>query len=233
VESLRKARELKKKIEELTGSKLKKAPFLETALRHPSACRGGKESYQRLEFLGDAVFGLVVSQMIFQKFPHSAEGELSRLKANLVCEANLSRLAKKINLIDYLSFNRQQIVNPKAIQSIEAEALEAVAGALYLSSPEVAVKFIKFLFKGFKFKKFFQADPKSNFQEKLAALKMPAPEYRLIKKTGKAHKPFFEVEVLVEGKSWAKGKGSSKKEAETKAAAKAIKKLEKLSREKS
>lgn len=220
-----KAGDLKKKIEELIGIKLKEPSFLETALRHPSVCRGGRESYQRLEFLGDAVFSLVVSRLIFRKFPDSSEGELSRLKANLVSEANLSRLAKKIDLIDYLSFNRRQIVHRRAIKAVEAEALEAVAGALYLSSPEAAAKFIELLFKGFRFKKFFRADPKSDLQEKLAVLKLQAPEYRVVKKTGKAHRPSFEVEILVNGEPWAKAKGRSKKEAEAKAAAKALKKL--------
>lgn len=230
MERLTKAERLLKKIEEITGLKIesKNKRLLEEALRHPSVSRRGKKSYQRLEFLGDAVFGLVVANLIFKKFPQFSEGELSRLKANLVSEANLSRLSKKINLGDYLSFDRQQITHQRAISAIEAEALEAVVGALFLSSqPLSAFRLIEFLFKGFRFSKHFAADPKSIFQEKLAALRFGLPEYRLIRKMGKAHQPLFEVEVLVNNKPWAKARGRSKKEAETKAALKALKKLDK------
>lgn len=221
---------LQKKIEAITGVKLKPKDreLLERALRHPSASSQGKESYQKLEFLGDAVFNLVVSNLIFRKFPDFSEGELSRLKANLVSEDNLSKLSKKINLLDYLYFDRRHITQQRAIKAIEAEALEAVAGALYLSSqPHSAMKLIEFLFKGFRFKKHFAADPKSAFQEKLAALKCGLPEYKLIRKIGKAHQPLFEVEVIVGDRSLARARGRSKKEAETKAALKALRELEK------
>ncbi len=234
MERLSKAERLRKTIEEITGLNLKSKDerLLEKALKHPSVCRESKDSYQRLEFLGDAVFNLAVSNLIFRKFPDFSEGELSRLKANLVSEANLSYLSKKINLADYLYFNRRQITLQRAVKSIEAEALEAVAGALYLSSqPQSAVKLIEFLFKGFRFSKCFAADPKSTLQEKLAALKFGFPEYRLIKKMGKAHRPLFEVEVLVNDTPWAKARGRSKKEAETKAALRALKRLEKQTNE--
>lgn len=233
MDKLSNAERLLKVIESITGLKLesKDKRLLEEALRHPSVTCRGKESYQKLEFLGDAVFGLVVANLIFKKFPQFSEGELSRLKANLVSEANLSRLSKKINLVDYLSFDRRQITHQRAISSIEAEALEAVVGALHLSSqPQSAFRLIKFLFKGFRFSKHFAADPKSTFQEKLAALRFGLPEYRLIKKMGKAHRPLFEVEVLVNNFPWAKARGRSKKEAETKAALKALKKLNKQTR---
>lgn len=235
MERVKNAERLLKAIELITGLKLepKDKRLLEKALRHPSVCRQAADSYQRLEFLGDAVFSLVVANLIFKKFPKFSEGELSRLKSNLVSESNLSRLSKKIGLIDYLKFNRRQITHQKAINAIEAEALEAVAGALYLSSnPQAAVKLIEFLFKGFRFKKYFVADPKSAFQERLAALKFGLPEYRLLKKMGKAHQPLFEIEVLVEGKPWAKARGRTKKEAETKAAQKALKRLEKQAAQK-
>lgn len=208
---------LKKYGIDLTNSKL-----LDTALTHTSyANEHNVVSYERLEFLGDAVLELITSDYIYKTDKHR-EGEMSRKRSLYVCENALYEYAKEINLKSYIKVGNG-IKEPN--KTVIADVFEAVIGTIYL---EIGLDAVRNLFNGLivpyiENEVDFLMDYKSTLQE-LVQTEKRSVEYILINEGGPAHKKYFEVNAVIDGITYGSGKGRSKKEAEQKAAKEAIKK---------
>ncbi len=194
----------------------------EQALPHPFlACN------ERLEFLGDAVLELVISHYLYTNFPDAPEGELSRIRSNLVNAHSLSQCAGYLQLGSYLLLGRgEELQDGRGKVSILADALEALMAAIFLDGGmEAATKVINRLFArkvesspqhvGHK-------DHKSILQERVQAIMPSHPQYKLLSSSGPDHHKIFQVAVMLQGKTLATGIGHSKKQAEQDAAHQAL-----------
>ncbi|KKR19519.1 MAG: Ribonuclease 3 [Parcubacteria group bacterium GW2011_GWE2_39_37] len=186
---------------------------------------------ERLEFLGDAVLEIVVTEYLFNQFPETPEGDLTNWRASLVNAKMLALVAKELSIEKflYLSKGEAKDKNSKARQYILANAIEAIIGAIYLDQGiEAAKKFIEeriiFRLKDILDNKLY-LDPKSKFQEKAQEIQKLTPHYKILNETGPDHDKIFEVGVYLGDEYIAKGKGSSKQEAQVDAAAKGLKKM--------
>jgi ribonuclease-3 len=191
--------------------------------------KGQRESNERLEFLGDAVLEFIVSRELFKKFPAKEEGYLTALRANLVNTVHLAEVANKLNLGSelYLSKGEEEGGGRKN-SSLLADTVEAVIGALYLDRGiSVASKFIKRNILDSLEEKTTQPlkDAKSRLQEHVQAQGLMAPKYEVVSEEGPDHDKKFTIKVVVDGKSWGKGVGKNKAEADQQAAIQALKKL--------
>ncbi len=207
-----------------------------SALTHKSYCNEHRDlpthDNERLEFLGDAVVDLTIGQRLMERFPLASEGELSKLRALIVNEEGLVRIARVLGLGELLLLGRgEERTGGRDKSSVLADALEAVVGAIYLSNGMPAVL-------GSSDRVFADAidgaakgrqghDSKSHLQEALQSRLKASPRYRVSGETGPEHEKVFEVEVLVGGEIWARSSGRSKKEAEQAAARAALEVLEK------
>lgn len=203
-------------------------PALE-ALRHGSWLHenrppeGGLRSNERLEFLGDAVLGVCVAQRIWDRFPGSSEGELTRRRAALVKADSLAQVARALGLGELLLLGRgEERSGGREKQNLLADALEAVVAAVYLSNglprtqavvDRLLAPLVEQADSGL-----LGADFKTELQEKLQAAFRLAPTYNLLDAPGPQHARIFEVEVLFQGRSLGRGTGRTKKEAEQAAA---------------
>ena len=221
-----------RKIADLTFTNSK---LLTTALTHRSALNEKKtlkNSYERLEFLGDAVLELVVSDHLFINYPKHPEGELTHLRAQIVQTKTLAAAAKKIKLHQHLilSSGEKQAkghLNP----SLLADCFESIVGAIYIDQGlEKATTFIQnHLLKNIKtiLKTAQVTDYKSNLQEAIQRKYKIAPVYKVTKTSGPDHDRSFTVKVYLNSKALAQGTGKSKQDAQQKAAKAALeKKLE-------
>ncbi len=182
---------------------------------------------ERLEFLGDAVLELVVTEDLYKNYPDKPEGELTNWRASLVNSKILSRIAKELNFNDFLLLSKGQLKERgKARNYILANAFEAVVGAIYLDMGyKTAKQFIKKdLMKELPniLEKGLYKDAKSRFQEETQEKTGITPSYKVLKETGPDHDKQFVVGVFLEKKLIAKGEGSSKQEAEESAAKNAL-----------
>ncbi|KXG77233.1 Ribonuclease 3 [Fervidicola ferrireducens] len=226
-----KRREQLKKLEEILGVHFEDPNILNQALIHPSYAheRGLPHNVhnQRLEFLGDAVLELVISEWIYKDYPHYTEGELTKLRALLVCEESLAALSRDLNLGDYLIIGKgEEITGGRKKESILADTFEALIGAMYLDRGLESVSaFIKDKFRAIVAKA--QAGKLSNdyktfLQEMLQRISPDKITYRVIKEEGPDHDKTFFVEVIWKEDVLGRGSGKSKKEAEQDAAKSAI-----------
>ena len=210
------------KFQTLTGYQFRQIELLEQALTHRSYARA--ENYERLEFLGDSVLNLVISKHIYQRFTDASEGELSRLRASLVKEATLAKVAREIDLGEYLRLGSGELKSGGYRRaSILADAVEALIGAVYLDADfnhaeSVILRLyrnqLENLDSGVNLK-----DAKTRLQEYLQARKSGLPEYAVEKTTGKSHNQVFTVSCTVaELDLQSRGSGSSRKKAEQQAA---------------
>lgn len=185
---------------------------------------------ERLEFLGDAVLEIIVTEYLFQKFPDTPEGDLTNWRASLVNAKMLATVAGKIGLEKYLFLSKGESkdANSKARQYILANAVEALIGAIYLDQGiEPAQKFVmEFIVSNLDniLDKQLYLDPKSKFQEKSQEIYSITPHYKVLSESGPDHAKIFEVGLYLGHEVVAKGKGSSKQEAQVDAAAKGLKK---------
>ncbi|MCL1795333.1 MAG: ribonuclease III [Clostridia bacterium] len=190
------------------------------ALTHPSATnRGGKENNQRLEFLGDAVLQLCVSEALFSRYPQKDEGSLTRLRAAIVREESLADAARRISLGEYLRFDHGEAMSGgRDKSSVLADALEAVLAAIYLDAGIDAARkaCIRVLgdFSGVR----TAHDWKSSLQEKEQADGHDAPVYRVVSEEGPPHARVFYVEAQLQNGARGVGRGLTKKQAEQEAA---------------
>ncbi len=210
--------------------------LLREALTHKSylnEVRGAEESdNERLEFLGDAVLDLVVSEYLVHAFPEAAEGELSKLRARLVSEKTLARVAKRIGLGEPLRLGRGETkTEGRSKPSILADALEAVFAGVYLDGGlEAASQCVKTAFSDELAscdRSLAKGDFKTDLQELCQRDFEMLPQYRTIRETGPDHEKLFEVEILIRGEHYGVGTGKSKKEAEQMAAKQALEQLRK------
>ncbi|HEX9284815.1 MAG TPA: ribonuclease III [Nitrospirales bacterium] len=209
--------------------------LLDEALTHKSYLNeaGGAEEAdnERLEFLGDAVLDLIVSEYLVHAFPEAAEGELSKLRSRLVSEKTLSRVAQRIGLGDLLRLGRGETkTQGHSKPSILADALEAVFAAVYLDGgAEAAARCVKAVFSeelASCDQTLTRGDYKTDLQEFCQREFEMLPHYRTIRETGPDHEKLFEVEILIRGDRYGLGVGKSKKEAEQMAAKQALEKVQ-------
>lgn len=209
------------------GYHFKDAGLLKQALTHSSYANelriNKSGNNERLEFLGDAVLELISSEYLFQTHKNVNEGELTKLRASMVCEPSLAFCAREINLEEYIMLGRgEDATGGRGRDSIISDALEAVIGALYLDGGLTAAKefILNYVLNDLENKKLFY-DSKSILQEMLQS-KNIMPEYRIIKESGPEHCKTFEAEVFINDKVLGFGCGHNKKSAEQKAAYDAI-----------
>ena len=202
--------------------------LLRTAFTHRSF---GTPNNERLEFLGDGILDCVIAGVLFHRFPEMPEGDLSRLRANLVRQESLHRLALDLNIGDYLHLGEGELKSGGAQRpSILADALEALFGAIYLDAGfdaayGVISKLYAPLINDIKSGQ-VQKDPKTSLQEWLQGRKKPVPRYVLLEATGAAHEQRFEVACEIDSpRLRTTGLGPSRRIAEQVAAEKALKDL--------
>ncbi|MBA7710771.1 Ribonuclease 3 [subsurface metagenome] len=216
---------------EILGVSFNDPSLLEQALVHRSYINENPDfalaSNERLEFLGDAVLGLVVAEKLYQDFPHFTEGEMTKLRAALVCQNTLTRIARTIGLGDYLYLGKGEEASGGRRKSANlSRALEAVIGAIFLDQGSVTTSdFILRLFDKELEKVTSQGagiDYKSRLQELIQAKGQSPPVYRVIEAVGPDHDRRFTIEVRAGGVVLGEGSGKSKKTAETEAARSAL-----------
>jgi ribonuclease-3 len=222
-------------LEKLLGYQFMNKSLLIQALTHRSFVNesGGEnlKNNESLEFLGDAVFGFIISSRIFQLYPDLNEGELSKIKAYLVSAANLVQLAKKIQLGDFIYLSRgEEKTGGRTKRAILVDAYEAIIGAIYLDGGVQAVsEFIKRQIDTFlqelDVKQLTYGDFKSALQEYLHNRNLPEPVYRVVDELGPDHKKIFVIQVLIGDDVVAEASGKTKKEAQQSAARLALEKM--------
>jgi ribonuclease-3 len=203
--------------------------LLEQALEHPSVRNetGYPSPYERLEFLGDSVLELVISDHLFRQFPDVSEGMLTRMRAALSNRTFLHSIAEIIELGKYIKVGKgERIDSGPARRTILADACEAVIGAIYLDGGlDAARVFILREWGPFVESSELEGrwmNPKGRLQELAQATLKTHPVYRITKAAGRAHDMHFEVEVELNGKLLGKGHGSSKRKAQKNAAIDAL-----------
>ncbi len=208
----------KHRLEEALGYAFGEPGLLLLALTHPSAANGGKDN-QRLEFLGDAVLELTVSDALYRDHPELQEGGLTRTRAALVREESLAHAAETIGLGVFLRLDAGEARGGgREKPSVLADAVEAILGAVYLDGGfDAAKKVCAKLLNNFAASE-PPPDYKSALQEREQAEGRAIPEYRTIEEEGPAHARVFTVRVTLEGGRQGTGKGQTKKQAEQEAA---------------
>jgi len=225
-------------LEERIGYEFRDIGLLEHALTHRSRAHedasGGVIDNESLEFLGDAVLGFVIADMLFQRYPTHSEGYKSKVKASIVSATALTRLAEKIDLGRYVLLGRgEEKTGGRRKHAILADGFEALIAAIYLDGGiDAAREFILSLFGPLltgagdqAAEASFTEDWKSALQEWLQKEGMGLPQYRLAAAEGPDHRKRFDIEVVVGGEPRGRAEGRSKKEAEQQAAREALKKL--------
>ncbi len=218
------------KLENIIGYAFGDKQLLLQALTHKSFSNEQAEFVphnERLEFLGDAVLELVISDWVFCHYPDIPEGGLTRIRAEVVSEKGLSRIARQLQIGDVLCLGKgEQRSGGSDKSSLLADALEAVLGAIYQDSGFAAVSLvIEKVFRDVIEESAllrYGSDYKTCLQERLQALYGTLPEYLLAQVSGPDHERIFSMEVYFQGKLLGKGSGSSKKSSEQKAAAVAL-----------
>ncbi len=207
-------------LEKAIGHSFREVALLRQALTHPSL---GQKHNQRLEFLGDAVLELCVSEKIYEKHPEMHEGAMTQLRQKLVREEKLAEAAREICLGDALLMDKScEITGGRKNPSVLCDAFEAVLAAVYLDGGLKAAQAMVLRLIG-DCSETGVADGKSALQEFLQSRGQPSPIYETVAEMGPPHERVFEVAVLIEGKEAARGRGTSKKRAEQEAAGLALK----------
>jgi ribonuclease III len=211
-------------LESRIGYRFRDRGLLEHGLTHKSKAHedpsGGVTDNESLEFLGDAVLGLVVSEALFRQFPTYSEGQKSKIKANLVSTTALAELAERLGLGDHMILGRgEEKTGGRRKQALLADTCEALIAAIYLDGGLEPAR--QFLLREFavgiddaRTPDYFGRDHKSRLQERLQALGRPLPSYRVAGEVGPDHRKLFHVEVVVGDEVMAQGAGRTKKEAE-------------------
>ena len=219
-------------LESKLGYSFRDRSLLENALTHSSYANENKSpmgSNERLEFLGDSVLGMVTADFLYNRHPHLPEGDLTRLRAALVCEDSLAEVADRLDLGAYLRLGKGESAGGgRERPSIRADAVEAVLAAVYLDGGlEKARGLIHRLILDREEEKAVPRDYKTALQELVQREAGKVLAYRLTGESGPDHAKEFTVEVDLNGKMVGMGGGRSKKEAEQMAAKAAIEKLNK------
>jgi len=220
------------RIESATGHRFRGRQLLVQALTHRSYVNEGPPGTtdnERLEFLGDAVIGFIVSSLLVEWFPSAREGELSKLRASLVGEPSLARVAAELDLGESLVLGKgEEKSGGRTRPSILADGFEALVAAIYLDAGiEAADRFVRKIFipllDGTVRKRF--SDPKTELQELVQARFGSVPQYSVVEVSGPDHAPCYTVSVSVEGEAAALGNGPNRRAAEQEAARGALEKI--------
>jgi ribonuclease III len=224
-------------LQQRIGYRFRDTGLLEHALTHRSRAAedasGGVADNESLEFLGDAVLGLVVADLLFHQYPSSTEGQKSKIKASVVSTASLARHAERIRLGEHLLLGRgEEKTGGRFKPALLADAYEAMIAAIYLDGGlGAAAAFLRRELKAAidaGVSPGQAADCKSALQERLQALGRPLPEYRVSGEAGPDHRKTFTVEVLVDGVVLGTATGRAKKDAEQDAARLALAALDRV-----
>lgn len=215
----------RERVAALFGLDVDSPRFIE-ALTHPSFAHevSGATDNQRLEFLGDAVLGLCVSDELSTRYPDAQEGQLTRTRAQVVSTEALSEFARERRIFEAIRFGRgAEQGNLHESPKVLADAVEALIAASYLERGMDAARRIcaEVLESGLRAAGDGR-DPKSELQERVQALRIAPPTYRVVERLGPAHETEFVVEVLARGVVLARGRGRSRRAAETAAARAAL-----------
>ena len=217
------------KLEEKIGYRFHNRELLVTALTHSSYANerhGEAQSYERQEFLGDSILGLVTAEFLFTHEPPLPEGRMTRMRAELVCEASLHKTALELGLGSYMRLGRgEDHTGGRERPSILADMVEAIIAAIYLDSGmEEARRFIlaRVLRDAAFDDSHRSADYKTRLQELVQRKSNQVIAYDLVEETGPDHDKTFTFEVLINGAVSGRGSGKTKKEAEQMAACKAL-----------
>lgn len=222
------------KLEKRIGYTFKNKNVIYSALTHSSYANEHKmngtfcECNERLEFLGDSVLSLVVSEYIYEKFRNRPEGELTKIRAQVVCSRSLSRFANKISLGDYLFLGKGEEAGGRTKTTILENAFEALIAAIYLDSEHSKETVTNFLLPLLE-NNIEEAsvdqmahDYKTSLQHFIQSIGKDKIQYVLVNESGPDHQKTFEVEVRLNSNVVGKGKGKSKREAEQAAAREAL-----------
>mgnify|MGYP001335955770 CR=1 FL=1 len=212
-----------KELEKIIKYNFKKLSLLEIAITHKSL--DSIINNEKLEFLGDRVLGLVISEKLLEKFPDEKEGIIDKKFANLVNKKTCSLIAKKINLKKYILLGSSHKKLERSADKISSDCLEAIVGAIYLDGGLKSVeKFIFNFWEEYLLKSTVTLiDSKTKLQEFSLKKFKELPKYVFFKKTGPQHRPLFKTEVQIPNSKKIIGIGSSKKNAQQNAAAKLLK----------
>ncbi len=220
------------KLEERIGYRFRDRRLLETALTHSSFANeshGRAQSYERLEFLGDSILGLTAADLLYRLEPSLPEGQMTRLRAELVCEASLHRAALELSLGDLMRLGKgEELTGGRERPSILADMVESLIAALYLDAGlQEAQRFIRqFVLRDVRPGAAHSfTDYKTELQELVQSRSDGHIEYELIGESGPDHDKRFRFRVSVNGRAAGEGTGRSKKEAEQLAARMALEAL--------
>ena len=221
-----------KDLEIAIGYRFRKITLLQNALAHSSYANerwhDSLKSNERLEFLGDSILGMVVAEHLYRNYPDRPEGELTRMRADMVCENALAAIAGRIGLGEHLLLGHgEEQTGGRTRNSILADAVESVIAACFLDGGMDAARgFIdRFVLTDVPVRKLRNADYKTALQELVQQKKNQQLTYKLIGESGPDHDKHFEVAVLLNGSTVGTGTGSSKKRAEQDAARAAMEHL--------
>ncbi len=222
-------------IEAKIGYKFKNQELFTASMRHSSYAnehrKSKMQSNERLEFLGDSVLGFVVARHLFATFPDMPEGKMTKMRAELVCEQSLHRVAVSLGLGKFLQLGKgEENTGGRSRPSILADCVEALIAAIYTDGGiDVAAKFIhKMLIDGVDIKaEVKNSDFKTEFQELIQRKPMQTIAYEIVSETGPDHCKIFTSHVKLNGKVVGIGEGNTKKEAEQSAAKHALEGLQK------
>lgn len=215
-------------LQEKIGYKFRNEALLKQAMTHKSYANEMQinkvNSYERLEFLGDAVLELITSEFLFRGYTEVQEGELTKMRASMVCEQSLAFCARDLNIGDFVLLGKgEECTGGRSRDSITSDAMEAIIGAIYLDGGmEEAKKFVdKFVLTDLENKQLF-LDSKTTLQELVQGKIKKDFEYRLVDESGPEHDKIFTIHVYLDHEFLGEGKGRTKKYAEQQAAYKAL-----------
>lgn len=221
-----------KDLETAIGYQFRNISLLQNALTHSSYANerwhNGLLSNERLEFLGDSVLGMLVAEYLYRTFPNRPEGELTRMRADMVCEGTLAAAANRIGLGSHLLLGHgEEQGGGRSRDSILADAMESVIAACFLDGGlQAALEVVRrFILVEVPVTKLHNADYKTQLQELVQQKKNQTLSYALVGQSGPDHDKCFDVEVSLNGQVVGSGQGSSKKRAEQMAARAAIERL--------
>ena len=221
-----------KELETAIGYEFRNISLLQNALTHSSYANerwhNSLLSNERLEFLGDSVLGMLVAEYLYRNFPNRPEGELTRMRADMVCEQTLAAAANRIGIGDHLLLGHgEEQGGGRKRNSILADAMESVIAACFLDGGlEAALQVVKtFIFVEVPVTKLHNADYKTQLQELVQQKKNQVLSYALVGQSGPDHDKQFDVEVSLNANVVGRGSGTSKKRAEQAAAKAAIEAL--------
>ena len=219
-------------LEQALGYTFRNRSLLENALRHSSYANENRKEHlssnERLEFLGDSILGFVVAEYLYRTYPDHPEGDLTRMRAELVCEGSLAEVAARLNLGNYLMLGHgEEHGGGRSRASINADAVESVLAAVYLDGGYEPAKSLiyRLILNGEKAHAPVNSDYKTMLQELVQREKNQVLKYCLVSETGPDHNKEFRVIVLLNDRIIGEGRGRSKKRAEQAAAAQGIEAL--------